>query len=184
MSENDSSRYRRGLSRRPGTMSLQSALRMIRSRWTTFLAISLFMLASEIALKAFLVSESSEVQVSGEGRSFFANQAFHKRTEGQYAYVTFLCDDELLPSTRVLLHSLQKVGSQYPVLVLALSQVSREARWELQMLGGQVVGIGKLQCETQSILTGDHRDILADKIAFLSSVHGSSREGHQPPMSI
>lgn len=61
------------------------------------------------------------------------------------AFVTFLCDDEMLQSTRVLVRSIQKTETTRDIVVMVLDEVSAESRSQLEQLGAIIRPIERIQ---------------------------------------
>ncbi len=65
--------------------------------------------------------------------------------DSEFAFATLLCDDKLLDATLVLTYSLIHLAkTQYPMIVLALPEVSLEARKFITRLGAHVISTNRL----------------------------------------
>lgn len=96
----------------------------------------------------------------------------HDRHASTQAYVTTICSDEMLPSTRVLVHSIITSLTSRHVVVLATNDISTISRNQLVKLGARVIRIDTETCERAKLstwkLTDYHKIIYINSTSIIS----------------
>ncbi|KAK4049297.1 exostoses (multiple)-like 2 [Microbotryomycetes sp. JL201] len=117
---------------------------MARSRLAlAAILIAIYLLMDPAPLVRFAYTPSS--QASDD--SLFAQEQINtcQQRPGACVFAALLCDDELLPALLVLLHSIQKTGTNHPTVVLTLPSVSQGARSKIAALASEVRPVQQLQ---------------------------------------
>lgn len=87
------------------------------------------------------------------------------RTNG--AYATLITKASYLPGTLVLAHTLQRVGSRYPLVIMVSPDLPRECLDAFELRGLRVVSIERLMPESQDPGTDERMAQTWSKLAYV-----------------
>lgn len=81
------------------------------------------------------------VPASSKKKFIFTNGSNNMNS---YAYVTLFCQDSDLPQIRVVVFSLKRSKTIFPIIVMCMPEISKHAKDELELLGAQTKDINPI----------------------------------------